>query len=162
MNLFILDLMPVTAAQYYCDRHVVKIILEVVEMMGYAYDQGSFKPLPWLHFSSRYANHPMSKWVRGSKHNFDWAYQHAVALSEEYTFRYDKIHAYHKHLLWIGMHLPIDNLSDIGQTDWPRCFGKWRETVGITDDIVYDYRRYYMAAKRFATWTERPMPYWYR
>lgn len=160
MNLFILDLMPVTAATYYCDRHVVKIILEAVEMMGFAYDQGEFKPLPWLKHARHY-NHPMSVWVRSSLQNFDWTYQHAVALCCEYTYRYDKVHSYLQHIDWIGANLPLSNLSDMGRTDWPRCFGPWKEKVGITDDIVQDYRRYYMLAKRFATWKKRNIPYWF-
>jgi hypothetical protein len=162
MNLFILDLMPVTAAQYNCDRHVIKIILEAVEMMGYAYDSGEFKPLLLLHSKGKHVNHPMSKWVRGSKQNFDWTLQHANALSDEYTFRYGKQHAYRTHLHWIEMNLPVGNLPNFGQTDWPRCFGEWRDIVGVTNDVVYDYRRYYMLAKRFAKWTKRLAPEWYR
>lgn len=163
MNLFILDVMPVTAAQYNCDRHVVKIILEAVEMMGYAYDQGKFLPLPWLHKKARHLNHPMSKWVRQSVQNFDWTLQHAQGLLEEYTYRYDKIHKYFPHVAWIAANLPLDNLPNIGQTDWPRCFGPWKETVGVSDSAVFDYRRYYMIAKRdFVTWKRRGIPEWYR
>lgn len=162
MNLFVLDTMPDVAARFNCDRHVVKIILEAVEMMGYAYSHGEFKPLPWLSPKRRHLNHPMSKFVRASKQNFDWTFQHTVALCDEYTFRYKKVHAYKKHVDWIGMNFPLSNLHDLGRTDWPRCFGPWREVVGVTDDAVYDYRRYYMIAKRFATWKHRPIPDWYK
>ena len=161
MNLFILDYVPTTAAQYYCDRHCVKIILEAVEMMGYAYDPGEFI-LPWVHKKGKHRNHPMSRWVRMSKHNFDWAYQHAVALCQEFHFRYDHEHTYQKHIAWIGSNIPQYNLSDLGPTDWPRCFGEWKEIIGDSGDIVNDYRRYYMVAKRFATWKKRTIPFWYR
>lgn len=161
MNLFILDLMPQTAAQYYCDRHVVKIILEAVEMMGYAYDPGKFI-LPWVKHSSPHYSHSMSKWVRGSIQNFDWAFQHTVALCQEFAYRYDHEHSYLAHVNWIGSNLPVENLSTYGRLDWPRCFGEWRETIGDSGDIVYDYRRYYMVAKRFATWKKRPIPEWFR
>ena len=162
MNLFVLDLMPVTAATYNCDRHVVKIILEAVEMMAYAYDLGKFKPLPRFLKTGRHLNHPMSKWVRGSRQNFDWTYQHTVALCDEFVFRYEHEHSYRPHVTWIGLNMPVFNLPDIGMTDSPRCFGPWKDSVGVTDDVVYDYRRYYMAAKRFATWKKRPTPEWYR
>lgn len=161
MNLFVLDLMPVTAAQYNCDRHVIKIILEVVEMMGYAYDKGDFKPLPLLYKKGRHVNHPMSLWVRGSKCNFDWTLQHAYGLCDEYSYRYDKVHAYRKYIDWIAFNLPINNLPDFGRTDWPRCFGPWKEVIGNSGDIVKDYRKYYMIGKRFATWKKRPIPEWY-
>jgi len=161
MNLFILDWMPTTAAIYNCDRHVVKIILEAVEMMAYAYSPGKFI-LPGYKRSNRHFNHPMSQWVRMSRQNFDWTYQHAIALCQEYTFRYEKVHSYEKHIHWIGRNMPIDNLSNLGQTDWPRCFGPWRDTVGVSNNAIQDYRRYYMVAKRrFLTWKKRPIPDWY-
>lgn len=131
-------------------------------MMGYAYDHGKFKPLPWLHNKGRHYNHPMSLWVRLSRQNFDWTLQHAFALCHEYTYRYDKIHAYLPHIGWIAEHLPLDNLLDLGLTDWPRCFGQWRDIVGVTNNVVFDYRRYYIVAKRFATWKKRPTPEWFR
>ena len=163
MNLFILDLMPVTAAHYNCDKHVVKIILEAVGMMGYAYDQGDFYPLPWLKKKGPHYFHPMSKWVRETKQNFDWAFQHTEGLLNEFTFRYGHEHSYQPHIKWIGNNFPLANLPAYGMTDWPRCFGDWKEKVGVSEDIVYDYRRYYMVAKRdIVKWTKRPIPEWYR
>lgn len=164
MNLFILDRQPNIAAQFYNDFHVRKIILEAVEMMGLAYDDGDFKPVPWISSENRFFNHPMSLWVRRSRQNFDWTLQHAQALCEEFTYRNSlhKIHAFQKHIDWIALNLPLDNLSEVGQTDWPRCFGDWKEKVGISDDAVFDYRRYYrMAKNHLAIWTKRPIPEWY-
>lgn len=161
MNLFILDRIPEIAATYYCDRHVVKIILEAVEMMGYAYDQGKYPPLPWLKHKNPHFNHPMSQWVRDSRQNFDWALRHSIALCDEFAFRYGKEHSYRRHITWVTFNIPL--LSDTGLTDWPRCFGQWKEDIELSDDAVYDYRRYYMLAKRsFATWKKRPMPEWFR
>lgn len=161
MNLFILDRIPETAATYNCDRHVIKIILEAVEMMGYAYGQGKFSPLPWLRCDRPHFNHPMSLWVRDSRQNFDWTLRHAQALCEEYTYRYDKVHKYQAHVTWVMLNVPI--LPDTGLTDWPRCFGKWRDEIELSDDAVFDYRRYYMMAKRsFVTWKKRPVPEWFR
>jgi hypothetical protein len=165
MNLFILDRLPRQAAQQNCDAHVRKIILESVEMMGYAFDEGEFKPWKWLHDKGLHVNHPMSRWVRYSRQNFDWALQHAYSLCDEFFYRFDKIqhHKCREYIDWIAANLPMDNLPDNGQTDWPRCFGHYKETVGITNDAVYDYRRYYMIAKRhLANWTKRPIPDWYR
>lgn len=154
--------MPAIAAQYNCDSHVRKIILESIEMMGYTYDDGNFKPWPWIS-GNRYLNHSMSVWVRESKRNFDWTLQHAYALCEEFAYRFGKKHKCVKYLDWISSNLPLKNLSDTRQTDWPRCFGSYKETVGVSDDAVFDYRRYYMIAKRhLAVWKKRPTPEWYR
>lgn len=163
MNLFILDRMPVQAARYNCDSHVRKIILESIEMMGYTYDEGKFEPLPLLHKKGRHLNHPMSLWVRQTKQNFDWTLQHAYGLSEEFTYRTGKIHAWHKHLDWIAFNLPLNNLYDYEQTDWPRCFGEFKEIIEVTDDAVRDYRKYYKLGKRhLAKWTKREIPEWYQ
>ena len=164
VNIFILDRQPDIAAQYYNDFHVRKIILESVEMMGYAYTPGTFSPLPNLHEHRRHFNHPMSLFVRRSKQNFDWTLQHAQALCREFTFRnkIGKIHAYQSKIDWIAANLPLENLSNSGLTDWPRCFGQVKETVGETNDIVYDYRRYYVIGKRhLAKWTKRETPFWW-
>jgi hypothetical protein len=161
MNLFILDRMPVQAARYNCDAHVRKIILEAIEMMAYTYTK--FDPWPWVPKSGRHLNHPMSKWVRATRQNFDWTLQHAYALCDEFTYRFEKIHKCQSYLDWISANLPLDNLRNYQQTDWPRCFGDYKELVGRSDNAVYDYRRYYMLAKReLAFWTKREMPEWYR
>jgi hypothetical protein len=165
MNLFILDRMPVIAAQYNNDAHVRKIILEATEMMGYTFDHGKFKPWPWLHNYGNHFNHPMSKWVRASRQNFDWTLQHAYALCDEFAYRFDKKvqHKCREYIDWIAANLPLKNLSDTGSTDWPRCFGPWREKIDTSEDAIYDYRRYYMMSKRhLAVWTKREIPEWYR
>jgi hypothetical protein len=165
MNLFILDRQPDVAARYCNDFHVRKIILEAVEMMGYAYDNGRFNPLPLLHLKGKHPNHPMSKWVRYSRQNFDWTLQHAYALLDEFTYRQaeHKQHAYLPKIDWIAANLPLANLPNHGMTDWPRCFGEWKDQIELTDDPVYDYRHYYMVAKRhIALWTRRPQPDWWQ
>jgi hypothetical protein len=165
MNLFILDQMPVTAAQYNCDSHVRKIILEAVEMMGFAFDKGKFEPWPYLSSKSRHYNHPMSLWVRRSRQNFDWTLQHAYALCAEWVYRFDRDreHKCKGYLDWISNNIPLKNLPASGQTDWPRCFGEWKEKIDLSENAVWDYRRYYMAAKRhLGVWTKRPIPEWYR
>jgi hypothetical protein len=155
-------MMPVVAAQYNCDRHVVKIILEAVEMMGFAYPEKEFLPLKWINHKNRHYAHPMSRWVRASKQNFDWTYQHTVALCQEFEFRYEHAHSYYPHVEWIGRNLPIQSLPDFGRTDWPRCFGEWKDKIELSDNAVHDYRRYYVLAKRFATWKKRGIPEWYK
>ena len=39
MNIFFLSLNPVTCAMMYCDQHVIKILLEIVQMLYTAHDQ---------------------------------------------------------------------------------------------------------------------------
>jgi hypothetical protein len=161
MNLFVLDRMPDKAAQYNCDSHVRKIILEATEMMGCAYDDGDFAPWPWVS-KSKFVNHPMSYWVRENRHNFSWTLEHAYALCSEFEYRFGKPHKCFQYLDWISHNIPINNLSDDKQSDWPRCFGYWKEDIEITNDAIQDYRKYYRLAKRhLMIYTKRNLPEWY-
>lgn len=65
------------------DRHVLSGIREMTIMLSYV---GAPPRRGYYH-------HKCSKWIRASKENFDWAIRHALALCEEYTYRYGKIHA---------------------------------------------------------------------
>jgi hypothetical protein len=161
MNLFVLDRMPEIAAQYNCDAHVRKIILEATEMMGCAYDDGYFAPWPWVS-KSKFVNHPMTIWVRESRQNFDWTIQHAYALCDEFEYRFGKRHKCRDYIDWIAMNIPIDNLENSGRTDWPRCFGNFKDDISITNNAVEDYRNYYKIAKRhLIKYTRREIPFWY-
>ncbi len=68
MNIFALDTDPVTCAQYHCDKHVIKMILESVQMLSTTCSilgaEAPYKPT--------HANHPCTKWVRESWENFGW------------------------------------------------------------------------------------------
>lgn len=157
MNIFFLDKMPKLAAEFTADAHVRKSILECVEMLGYAYPKKIKKPWKWKGDRS---HHQMSRWVRYSRQNFDWTLQYAYALCEEFEHRFGKTHACVEHLDWISHNLPMDSLPDIGKTDPPRCFED--HDIDLSEDAVYDYRRYYKIAKdHLAKWTKREVPFWY-
>ena len=92
MNIFFLNKDPVLAARAQCDKHVVKMVLETTQMLSTAAIRNGRRAI----YQSAYPNHPMTKWVGNTKDNYMWAYEHAVALSKEYTARYGKFHACHK------------------------------------------------------------------
>lgn len=89
MNLFVTNACPVKAAQEHNSVHVVKMILEVAQMLSTAHFvvtgvQRGYKPT--------HANHPCALWIRETCDNYQWAHQHFTALCEEYTFRTGKTH----------------------------------------------------------------------
>lgn len=86
MNIFVLDRDPIKSAQLQKDRHVIKMCLESCQLLCNCFDQDEV-PYKRTHY-----NHPCSVWARESEGNFNWLKQHAIALCEEYTFRYGKIH----------------------------------------------------------------------
>jgi len=84
MNIFILDEHPTKAAQYMCDKHVIKMILESAQLLCSAFEPGH-APYKRTHY-----NHPCAVWIRQSKANYMWLMQHVIALNDEYKYRYDK------------------------------------------------------------------------
>lgn len=90
MNIFFLHLDPQKCAEFYADKHVVKIIIEIAQMMSAAHHLlpcGLAPP-----YRKTHANHPCAVWVRASAANYDWTLRLFRALCAEYTHRYGRTH----------------------------------------------------------------------
>ena len=153
MNIFALSTNPVKAAQMQCDQHVVKMPLESAQMLCTAFPNGK-APYKWTHYK-----HPCNLWIRESKANYIWLIEHAFALCDEYTYRYDKKHKSLEVITWCEK-----NMKNIS---FPK---KKRTPFAIAMDDVYkkktavqSYRNFYLQSKsKFATWNKnRPAPSWY-
>ena len=121
-------------------------------MLCAAYPNGQ---APYRH---THINHPMSKWVRSTKGNFDWVLTHALALCGEYTRRYQKTHKTQAVLEWIKMNPPSIPSGDFN--DPPQCFGDF--TSCKSEDFVSSYRKYYQIAKKdIARWAHSEKPSWF-
>ena len=89
MNIFHLHKVPKVCAEYHCDKHVVKMILETAQMLSTAYqrhcglDDELYKPA--------YPKHPMTIWVGDSVENFTYAWYLGTHLGLQYTKRYRKL-----------------------------------------------------------------------
>ena len=164
MNIFVLDECPKLSAQYMCDKHVVKMCTETMQMMSTIADH--------LGFDSPYRpvmlNHPCTIWARESKQNFEFLKTHCEALCEEYSVRYyGRIHKVQITLkeyesVWEQV---LQELPDIGLTEF---------AVAISDDsicrreenfdelsVVEKYRMYYVKDKiSFAKW-KYGIPKWF-
>lgn len=98
MNLFFLHKDPEKAAQLQADVHVIKMILETLQMICTSLHL-CHSPLIWPFplYKCTHKNHPSTKWIRYSVNNYIWALNHGIALCEEYTRRYHKIHKCHEY-----------------------------------------------------------------
>lgn len=183
MNIFYLDEDPVKAAQYMCDKHVVKMIVESAQILSTAHrvldgelkiievtkrkikklKTGEVIDLGYItkkkkHYALKnerlelnlykatHINHPSCKWVRENADHYTWLYDHFVALCEEYTFRYSKIHKTEKNL---GDHLDLSpfNISYTGRGTFKQPPLAMDDKYKITGDAVIDYRYYYRVGK---------------
>jgi len=153
MNIFYLDESPIKAAQYQYDKHVVKMILESAQLLSSAHHilDGENTNI----YKLTHKNHPGSIWVRSSKYNYIWLLEHLKALLNEYTFRYNKIHATSRILEFLNIPKNIANSEFIPP---PLCM----DDIYKLDSTVESYRKYYKEGKfHLAKWTKREKPYWY-
>lgn len=149
MNIFILDTNPVIAAQMQCDKHVVKMCLETTQLLS-TVAGGPYKPT--------HVNHPCTKWAGICIDNFNWLINHGIALCEEYTYRYGKVHKCEAIIKNIAFEPPV-LIYYANPTPFAQCM----PDVYKNDDPVVAYRNYYMSKMSTIDmrWTKRPMPSWF-
>ncbi len=95
MNIFYLHSDPVKAAQIQYNKHVVKMILESAQMLCTAhhhYTELLSQDDSYIPYKKAHYNHPSTIWCRENSEQYLWLYDHMIALGNEYTKRYKKIH----------------------------------------------------------------------
>ena len=136
MNIFVLHQDPQTAAEMHCDKHVVKMILESVQMLSTICGEG-YKPT--------HQNHPCTKWARASRQNFIWLCALTELLHDEWQYRFD--HQHNHKSFDVYQELPINKtwftLPDIGLTPFAQAMPEYLQS----DDAVESYRNYYKTEK---------------
>ncbi len=103
-------------------------------------------------YKATHKNHPSTVWVRSSLPAYRWAFQHMMALGEEYTRRYGKVHktiAEHSD----NLSVPPAAIADGEFTDPPQCM--YDECK--RDDTVLAYQLYYNAKADEWAAAGRPM-----
>ncbi|MCL6416805.1 pyrimidine dimer DNA glycosylase/endonuclease V [Aestuariirhabdus sp. Z084] len=153
MNIFILDDDIEKCAQYHCDQHVVKMILESVQLLCTALNKKGFT----TPYKSTHAKHPCTLWVEESYDNFLWLKQLTLELNKEYRYRYDK-QVDHKSIAVLSSLSP-HRFPAIGLTPFAQAMP---ETYKVEGNAVLAYRKFYLGDKvRFAKWTKRSSPHWF-
>lgn len=145
MNIFILDSDPVKAAQYLCDKHIVKMCLETAQILS-TINGGPYKPT--------HANHPCTIWARESTGNYRWLVKHGLAIADEYTFRYGKEHKSAEVIFGTSGFIPNHNYD-------LTPFAQAMPEEYRNEDAVKAYRDYYMSKRDFCDWTKRDYPEWF-
>jgi hypothetical protein len=157
MNIFVLDTNVVKCAQYHCDKHVVKMVLETTQLLNNALikNDASYNPV----YRQTHKNHPASIWASESRANFDWLVNLGLALSDEYTFRYGKVHKCTSLIQEFQKGNSRLYISNINMTPFKLCMPEQYHT----NDAVNSYRLYYLGSKAdIAKWSKREQPYWWK
>ena len=174
MNIFYLHKDPVESAKLHCDKHVCKMIIEYAQMLStahrmvdgeqyYGLSKNGRRIARWRHpnsnlenvlYKASHINHPSAVWVRENAIQYQYMYDLFVALCDEYTYRYGKVHMTDSKLRDVLNNIP-DNMP----------LGDWREPPqAMPDDVKSEssldaYHKYYREYKKsFAKWTNREVP----
>ena len=153
MNIFVLDKEVEKCAEYHCDKHVIKMILESAQMLSAVVRLNGHD----IGYKLTHKNHPCTIWARESLSNYNWLVRLTRLLNYEYRYRYDK-DINHKSYDLVRT-LPVPKISDIGLTPFAQAMPDQYKNK----NAVKAYRDYYINEKSsFLTWTKRKTPNWYR
>jgi hypothetical protein len=175
MNRFILDENPKAAAEYHCDKHVVKMILEEAQMLSTAHrildgvetvgqSKSGRKAKRWkldddrddILYQATHVNHPCTQWSMYNSENYIWSVSLLRCLLDEYQHRYGKSHKcenLYPTLRFLPQCIDGGYLTQFPQAMPDEC---------KHENPVNGYRSYYINHKaRFAKWTNRDVPGWF-
>lgn len=182
MNIFYLHFDPKICAQYHCDKHVVKMIIEYAQLLSTAHrilDGRQYLDLTnngrrikrWklddhrepILYKASHVNHPSGVWVREEFSHYQWLWNLASELCQEYRHRYggEKDKQHKTSLVIQKLSFAPDNITRNGLfTEPPQAMPT---DAKIPGDSISAYRNYYKMYKtRFATWKNREIPEWYK
>lgn len=172
MNIFYLDEDPVKCAKMHTDRHCVKMILEYAQLLctsHHCIDRELDPETGFVIFHNEdikhklyketHYKHPSAIWARSSTQHYNWLYQLFIAVCDEYTYRYGKVHKSDTKLREI-LKNPPKLLKDKGFKQPTQAM----PMVYKMKDSIDAYQLYYNRQKRVSrdgkrsTWTKREIP----
>jgi hypothetical protein len=175
MNIFWLSKSLRRCARYYCNKHCIKIILEITQVLFCAHhvisavsvDTGEYwapiLPSGARPYRKTHANHPVSVWARARLGNYRMACRMGLELCREYTYRYGgKVHKCESLLRALNERPPPAISIDTVPSIPPLCMpDQYKTECNSFDDVVRAYRKYYINEKRaLLQYVKRPAPKW--
>jgi len=156
MNIFLLDTDTRKCAQYHCDKHVVKMILETAQLLCGVHHMTD-KVTDQVPYKLSHKNHPCAIWTRESLSNYLYLCDLGLELCKEYTYRYGKRHKSQDVIEWCVTNKP--NICDKEFTEPARAMPNEYKV----DSVVESYRNYYIGEKsKIAVWKNRDIPEWFK
>ena len=167
MNLFILSTIVEECAECMFDKHIVKIILEAVQMLCTTIRLVDPTNEIFQHikvYKIAHKNHPVTIWMRTSLENYRWTLDLVDAMHEEWQYRYnhppEKQHKSYIVATYLRKYAPsADKFSSTGLTP----FAMAMPAECKSEDPIVSYRKYYQtdSKQKLASWKKRGKPDWY-
>jgi hypothetical protein len=160
VNIFYLSDVPRLAAKDHCDKHIVKMILEYAQLLSTAHrilDGDDWADKHSL-YKATHKNHPSAVWARQNVLTYCWLWELLCCCCEEYTKRYDKIHATERKGLMDTLGEVPNNITMGSFTRPPQCMPDEYKN----EDTIKAYQDYYIGEKiAFAKWKHGKTPDWF-
>lgn len=152
MNLFYLDEDFKKNAEYHVDSHQ-KMILESAQLLSTTFQlQGITAPYKLTH-----KNHPTAVWCRESRENFLWVCDYNDALTQEFFYRFGKVHKSSMVMLFARHNIEKLSFPKVGLTPFALAMPDQYKT----SCPIQSYRNYYRGEKQHLfKWTLRDKPEW--
>jgi hypothetical protein len=187
MNIFALSRNPVEAAHQMIDKHIIKMPTETCQMlhtnilyMQYVKEHGEepqLKDLKAFHLATEselmkpaMLNHPSTIWARQTYANWNWLYEHGLALCDEYTYRYEKKHGTLDRILEcipyfdvvFEHNFPKNRLQPVSIAMDDKYRIPNQMDIPNWEHVIESYRHYYLEGKwRIAEWRNSRRPEWF-
>ena len=120
MNIFVTDPNPIECAKVLPDKHVVKMPLECCQMLSivasdkWGHGYGTLPKAngePYKTDKGAFRNHPCTVWANETIQNHRWLIKHGLALCEEYSNRYAKVHSCLRTLAYANQIFPVSDAA---------------------------------------------------
>jgi len=158
MNIFFLIVNDDEAcARAHCDKHLQKMIIELAQMLYSAHHlAGTVFPAWATVYKLAYKHHPMTKWVALTNANYQKTLQLALALADEYKYRFPG-----------RTHKTIGHLKGFLSFCFPHPhdkIGAWELTIPKNlkswEDVQKDFQQVYRGKTQIMKmqFTHRPIP----
>lgn len=154
MNIFFTSNDPKECAQHLDDKRLNKMIIESAQMLSTAIDRhGGCAP-----YRVAWKKHPCTLWTGDTRSNYEWHLALLLEMSNEYTFRYGKIHKSYS-----ATYDVLESQKNLVQegplTSFPNC--SLRKDI---DDVIKAYKLGFIIKwskdKIRPRWTNRNIPNW--
>lgn len=126
------------------NKHVIKMIVEYAQLLCTAHHLGDAVLTTDERerlYRLTHQNHPCAVWVRGASSHYDWLYRLFVALCDEYTHRYGRVHLTDSKLRHVLNKSPIS--TDTPFVPPPQVMPSEYQQA----DTIEAYRAYYRQGK---------------
>ena len=165
MNIFVTNNCPIKSAQILDDKRLIKMVLESAQILSTAIFLNSNIKYNCL-YKPTHVRHPCVLWASRNRSNWQWLYEHFIALCDEYTLRYGKIHK-SKGLSFDLLRYAEIHINNATIEVFPNCTRMINIGVNFSniDDVCQAYRNYLCLKWKHdiikPKWTKRDIHVWF-